>query len=102
MQLVDGAAAALAGDDEAAVLDPRAGIDQAVDVLADGQAATAVAALDRLGAVLVEEELAAIEQRLELRPDVVEVNLGRGGLDGADLGGFEEGERVAFVDDGAR
>jgi len=55
-QVLQVAAGALCGDGEAPVLDEGSGVDEVVDVLAGGAGTGGVAALDRVGARLVQSE----------------------------------------------
>ncbi len=75
-ELLLGAPAFLGREDQRPVLDERVGVDEVGEVLAGGAPALVVALGHRVGAVLVEAEGVAVEDRLEVVADPVVGRLG--------------------------
>ncbi len=94
-QVLDGAAAALRGDHQRAVLDEAAGIAQVVDVLARGALMSFAPARDRLGPRIIEAERVALLHFLQIVADVIEIDFLRlSRLRDADIGLLDERERM--------
>ena len=91
-------AAVLAGDDQRPVFLERTLVHELGDVLPRHAVAARIALGDGLGAVLVVDVGVAFVGLLEVRADVVEVLfLGHGHRVDADLGFFDEDDRVALA-----
>ena len=89
-----------AGVGERAVFDPGVRVDQHLDVLAYGAPVLTVAPRDRGRAVFVQQQLAAVEERLQARADVVDVDFFLALLDrGVGGAGLDEGEGVVLAND---
>ncbi len=91
------AATPLGGDGQGAVLDEAARIEQVVDVLPRRPVAGLATSGDSLGPVGVEGEGVAVDDLLQVGPDVVGVDQGGFRLRvGGDIGGLEEQDRLAL------
>ena len=90
------------GDGQCAVFDERIGVAQVGDVFTRGALAGLAASRNGIRAVGVEAECVAVDDRLQVGTDVVEVDLGVGGLGVVFCVAQEQGyQRLAFAHRGA-